>query len=131
MMCCAPCRNTTKSLSCIVNVGCPSHSTSHSPSTRMWNSTRHSALGMTIDASTEGGGDTIAHGAENSPVKKTAPDSRTTRSTSESTSMESIFSESRDRWMKDKDFRMAIQESRLCDSRIERQTAIRTTGQSQ
>jgi hypothetical protein len=46
----------------------------------------------------------MAQGDENSPVKKTAPDSRTTRSTSESTSMSSIFAVSRERRMNGQGF---------------------------
>src|SRR6185436_252513 len=46
----------------------------------------HSACGMTADASMSGIGDSMAHGDEKSAVKNTAPDSRTTRSTSDRTS---------------------------------------------
>src|SRR4029453_3112372 len=42
---------------------------------------------MTAAASMSGIGDSIAHGAEKSAVKNTAPDKRTTRSTSDSTSI--------------------------------------------
>jgi hypothetical protein len=41
---------------------------------------------MTVAASESGSGDSIAHGDEKSAVKNTAPDNRTTRSTSERTS---------------------------------------------
>jgi hypothetical protein len=47
----------------------------------------HSASGITADASLAGDGDSIAHGDEKSAVKNTAPDKRTTRSTSDSTSI--------------------------------------------
>src|SRR5262245_29504170 len=47
----------------------------------------HSASGITAAASMSGIGDSIDHGDENSAVKNTAPDRRTTRSTSDSTSI--------------------------------------------
>src|SRR4030095_16087625 len=47
----------------------------------------HSASGITADASMSGIGDSIAQGDEKSAVKNTAPDKRTTRSTSDSTSI--------------------------------------------
>src|SRR5262245_26588557 len=46
----------------------------------------HSACGTTAAANMSGIGDSIAHGDEKSAVKNTAPDSRTTRSTSDKTS---------------------------------------------
>src|SRR6185436_5906956 len=47
----------------------------------------HSACDITTEASAFGIGDSTPHGDEKSAVKKTAPDKRTTRSTSESTSI--------------------------------------------
>src|SRR4030095_15886569 len=52
----------------------------------------HSASGITADASMSGIGDSIAHGDEKSAVKNTAPDKRTTRSTSDSTSITAFSS---------------------------------------
>src|SRR5215469_8628520 len=48
----------------------------------------HSACGSTKEASSSALGDSIAQGEENSALKKTAPDSRTTRKTSDSMSMD-------------------------------------------
>src|SRR4051794_27084261 len=48
---------------------------------------RQSASGIKADANASGGGDSTPHGDEKSAVKNTAPDNRTIRSTSESTSM--------------------------------------------
>jgi hypothetical protein len=47
----------------------------------------HSASGITAEASTSGIGDSIDHGDEKSAVKNTDPDSRTTRRTSDNTSI--------------------------------------------
>ena len=47
----------------------------------------HSASGITADASISGSGDSTDHGDEKSAVKNTDPDSRTTRRTSDNTSM--------------------------------------------
>jgi hypothetical protein len=56
---------------------------------------------MTADASMSGIGDSIAHGDEKSAVKNTAPDKRTTRSTSDRTSIGGTV----------KDFRASIKAS--------------------
>src|SRR6187455_87533 len=45
---------------------------------------------MTADGSMSGMGDSIAHGDEKSAVKNTAPDKRTTRSTSDRTSITAV-----------------------------------------
>jgi hypothetical protein len=50
----------------------------------------HSASGITADASMSGMGDSIAQGDEKSAVKNTAPDKRTTRSTSDRTSITAL-----------------------------------------
>jgi hypothetical protein len=47
----------------------------------------HSAPGITADTSRSGIGDSIDHGDEKSAVKNTDPDSRTTRRTSDNTSI--------------------------------------------
>src|SRR6476646_1007178 len=56
----------------------------------MWNSTTHSAAGITADASISGIGDSSDQGEEKSAVKNTAPDKRTTRRTSDSTSIATL-----------------------------------------
>src|SRR5262245_47086812 len=67
----------------------PSIETQHCPSTSTWNSAMLSARSLKIRASWSGGGDSIDQGEENLAVKNTALVRRTTRKTSESTSIRS------------------------------------------